>query len=357
MQQEISQYISALLYKNNTLCIPNFGTLELRHAPALLDQVQGQLSPPSKEIQFNEDLVMDDGVLLNYLVQQRDCSLAEAQNWLTKQVENIKSALQRREIIELAGIGRFFINFENKLQFIAESANYNTDSFGLQGIQAQAINRSLEEREHLVHQQQAANQPKTPPPAPKQKSWLAKNWWLLLLILIIAIALVFLLPLLQDKIKNSAPIANDIPKERLNTSPSKQLDEDQDDAAVDLNEALDVVEDELTTDESENTDTTDDIADETADDTQEAQSTLSPEEHTAIIAVGLFGNPENVEKLIERLAGMGYSPVSQAEGKLTRIGVSTRYEQESELDDLLKELQARVEKSAFVMYKDGVRVD
>ena len=107
MQQEIGQYITELLYKHNRLSIPGLGSLEMTHGNALLDQIQGQISAPGKEIKFNEHLVMDDGLLTNHLMVQKNWTLEQCQVWINKEIDHLKAALERREIVELAGLGRF----------------------------------------------------------------------------------------------------------------------------------------------------------------------------------------------------------------------------------------------------------
>jgi len=338
MQQEFGEYIKELLYKHQRLSIPDFGSFELVHAPALLDQVQTQLAAPSMDISFNDHLVMDDGILTNYLVKQKNWDVDQSQQWLKEQVNAIKSALDEREIVELKGVGRFFRNFEHQLKFVAENNNFNTDSYGLKKITAQAVNRTIAERKGAHSATPVIeNIPKVTTAKP---TWLRQNlWWVALLFLgAIALATYLFLP----KNTTAKPIV-DVPEERLNTSPSKDTDEQTAN---------------LTPGESQQN-TMDDEKEEVTltkeDDPPE--SVLAPEEHTAIIAVGLFSNKRNVQKLLEKLSKQGFSPISQDENGKTRVGVSIRFEEEQELQAVLKEVQRKQEKSAFVMYRDGVRVE
>jgi hypothetical protein len=76
----------------------------------------------------------------------------------------------------------------------------------------------------------------------------------------------------------------------------------------------------------------------------------------AIIAVGLFGDETNVQKMLARIERVDMEPFTSREGRLTRVGVQVRYQQESELAAALQRVKARIEDRAFVMEKEGKRV-
>ena len=84
--------------------------------------------------------------------------------------------------------------------------------------------------------------------------------------------------------------------------------------------------------------------------------TLAPDEHTAIIAVGLFGNEDNVQRLVQQLNEEGFAPTTTKEGKLTRVGVAVRYTEDGELQKTLNDLRRMHTESAFIMYRDGKKV-
>jgi len=343
MREELSQHIANLLYANNRLNIPGLGSFELTHAPALVDQVQGQVSPPAKAVRFNDNLVMDDGILTNYLMARRGWTLTQAKAWLEQEVATIKGALDRREIVEFPGVGRFFRNFEQQLQFVAENRNFNTDSYGLHPVAITAVARSAAEKSAVVPPPKPTIRPAAPPtpsPAASVTSWLAQyRWWFAGLagLLVLVVAALTFWP------TGEAPNDNltEVPRERLNASPSRDLadaDPPTDSPATSGQARPDVPPPSA----PEPTDT--------------EAPTLAPEEHSAVIAVGLFGNPDNVQKLLAQLAQEGYSPVSTKEGRNTRVGVSVRYDTEAELQKTLNELRRSHAKNAFILERDGKRV-
>ena len=349
MQQELSQYLAELLYHHDRLSVPGLGTFELSHAPALVDQVQGQVSAPAKQIRFNANLVLDDGLLVDIIHREKGWSLSQSNRWLAEQVGEIKAALDRREIVELPGVGRFFRNFENQLQFVAENVNFNLDSFGLQAVPGQLVARSVSEKIPAIQSKVA-----TPPPPPKAAKsastfngeWLRANLvWLIAGLMIVATFATFLLyPRSTDTEQptvNGEAIAK-VPQERLNASPTRVPDDET-----------------ATTDTAADGSTDDTTTEPTApeEDLDTEAATISPSEHTAVIAVGLFGNQDNVQRLLERLSKDGFSPISRPEGTNTRVGVNVRYSEERELQSVLREIRKDYASSAFIMTRDGREVN
>ncbi|WP_020534382.1 SPOR domain-containing protein [Lewinella cohaerens] len=349
MQEELGKYIADLLYQHDRLNIPGLGSFELTHAPALVDQVQGQVSAPTKAVRFNENLVLDDGILIDYLQQQNGWTLSTTQEWLRTRVEGIKKSLAQKEIVEIPGVGRFFRNFEQQLQFVAESENFNIESFGLQPVRGQLVQRSRVEK--IPASKPQASAPSTPvvKPAPAAgvradqvaggiAKWFQGNLtWLLGLSLAI-IALAIYLMFLRPGPTVSDPVA-EVPQERLNASPSKSTPPAQEDVAENDNTTTEKLPSAPSEEETNDLDT--------------EAPTMAAEEHTAVIAVGLFGNPDNVQKLMQRLSEDGYAPVSRKEGGNSRIGVSVRFTTEAELQQVLQEVRKDYAENAFLLSRDG----
>ena len=67
MQIDIGAYIADLLFQNSAVNIPGLGGFTTRYKTASIDHVQGKIAPPAKEIGFNKNLVLDDGILVNYI--------------------------------------------------------------------------------------------------------------------------------------------------------------------------------------------------------------------------------------------------------------------------------------------------
>lgn len=348
MQEEFSRYVASLLYQHQQLSIPGLGSFELAHEPALVDQVQGQVGPPSKKVSFNANLVMDDGLLVAKVQEMEALDAVAADAWIREAVDAIKKKLERREIVELPGVGRFYRNFEQQLQFVADQQNFNPDAYGLQPVQAYPVSRRPQEG--LTAKTTAGTPITSPSPPPASAASVSSSISSLfqrylpyigaIAFILVAVALYFLF------IRPDPPAAPDptvgLPEERLNTSPSRTIP-DEETAELSPDQPGDDPEAMETIPAEEDMDT--------------EAPTLAPTEHTAVIAVGLFGSESNVQRLVSKLFDAGFNAYTGKEGSLTRVGVQLRYEEEEDLQRTLRDVQEQFEESAFILYQDGERLE
>lgn len=179
MQIDLASHIERLLFLNDTLVIPGFGGFTATRSPATADYGSGTVSPPSKTLTFNENLTVDDGILVNDIAQSHALSLDEARRAVQDFVERTQALLNQREIVNLAGVGRLYKNYVQKIQFLPDATNFSADAFGLPPLQFSPIARSREVREQPAptYTEPAATTtaappppPYTPPPAPPEQS-------------------------------------------------------------------------------------------------------------------------------------------------------------------------------------------
>ena len=110
------------LFENNSLVVPSFGALTLKYSPSTIDHVQGLLNPPTKSINFDGNLVVNDGKLVDIIQKKHQVSSEEANRQIARFVNIMKDQLNRREMVNIAGVGRLYKDFENKIQFNAKLA-------------------------------------------------------------------------------------------------------------------------------------------------------------------------------------------------------------------------------------------
>lgn len=337
MQEALGRYLSELLFQQDQLAIPGLGTFELRPEPALVDQVQGQVGPPRRKLSFNAQRVLDDGKLVEYIARQRNITTGQAQEWLDKVLRQIKDALNEQEMVTLPGVGRLYRDYEKQVRFLTDNTNFNLDAYGLQPVAAEVIGR--------VPEPAAPAPPKPTAPAPPSpgvaagiSDWFQRNlpWIAILSVVIVAVAIFFLFIL--PRFKPAPDPTASVPRERLNTSPSRDSETASPQEGREEEDELDAAE------EAEA---------EGPPDTE--APTPAPDEHTAVIAVGLFSNKNYAERLVRRLAESGYNPVAEPEGGNTRVGILVRYSDEAGLRTELRNIQREWEDSAFVLSIDGVR--
>lgn len=139
---EIGKYISELLFKNNCVVIPEFGGFIMHPTPSFQSLENQTFNPPSKLLAFNQKLQQNDGILVNYIMQQQGLKYEQALHQIKLYVARIKEELRNNEVFELAEVGKFYHSLDGALQFKPTSSiNFDRDSFGLVPIHASPIIR------------------------------------------------------------------------------------------------------------------------------------------------------------------------------------------------------------------------
>ncbi|BAV94468.1 HU domain-containing protein [Ichthyobacterium seriolicida] len=141
----LGKYISELLYSYECVIVPNFGGFLTKEHQAVLDELSGTITPPTKKISFNINIKQSDGLLINYISRQRGISYSDASAGVNLEVENWRNNLDKIKSLSIENIGTFKLSTGGNLVFTPDdSFNYLINSFGLGPIHAPRINRNLE---------------------------------------------------------------------------------------------------------------------------------------------------------------------------------------------------------------------
>ena len=357
MNIDITPYIKELLFENNSLVIPSFGALTLDYAPSTIDHVQGLLNPPTKSIQFDENLVVNDGKLVDIIQQKHQVSTEEANQQIEKFVTIMKDQLNRREMVNIAGVGRLYKDFENNLQFIPDSTNFNKDAFGLPTVNFYPILREKVSADSIVPSGNTIPSYKYT----KKKYFLEwfkdyseENSWLP--IALIATFLIvtggfiiqksgFLSPnSMADKVVNESPIETTASQETA-FAINGENEGGQANAATTDEDAADFKADEALANNGSKE----------ADIIDTESSTLNPNQSIAVVSVGIFGNKANAQRRIEEVYEYGYDALPNKyvkKGKdLTQIGIQFAFESEEEFEETIKHIKLKF-KDAKVIRKE-----
>jgi len=140
----ISNYIQDLLYRYECVVLPGFGAFLTQKQSAYIDKDSNEFYPPNKVISFNRQLMKNDGLLANYITELEDVKYATANNMIQEFVFDLENSLQNEAKAELANIGKFYLDAEDKLQFEPfEKFNFLTQSFGLDSYKTTPVNREV----------------------------------------------------------------------------------------------------------------------------------------------------------------------------------------------------------------------
>lgn len=138
---KVDKHISELLYEHNCVIVPNFGGFVANYTPAKIHPTQHTFTPPSKNIVFNKNLIINDGLLANHIANTTKKSYPEAIHSIGHFVSSANSQLKNGEKVTIEAVGTLHLDVERNIQFTPSATNYLLDAFGLTQFQSPAIKR------------------------------------------------------------------------------------------------------------------------------------------------------------------------------------------------------------------------
>jgi hypothetical protein len=137
----LSDHLRPLLRDHDCVIIPDFGGLVAESVPARV-QPGGRhlLSPPTRQVAFNQALTRNDGLLVDALREHLGLPAAEAREALRQAVAALHHELQNQQRTELPGIGVFRQQPGRGLQFeYTGTDNLLAAAFGLPELTAHPV--------------------------------------------------------------------------------------------------------------------------------------------------------------------------------------------------------------------------
>lgn len=129
------QYIKELLYQQECVTLPGFGSFLTQTHPIKVNRFTGEFTPPSRTISFNRLIQENDGLLASYVAKREGVSYPDALVMIEKELQHWNRRLDRETMI-LPGIGEFSFNAENKLRFLPHGKiNFDANAIGLTAFQ------------------------------------------------------------------------------------------------------------------------------------------------------------------------------------------------------------------------------
>ena len=130
---EINQYVKELLLLNDCVIIPQFGGFVANYKPATIEN--NQFSAPTKEIAFNNKLISNDGLLINFISETERIDYFSAKQKLDAFVEETLLNLERNRNVYFEGIGYLHYDSRENLLFEPQvKQNLLIESYGLQSF-------------------------------------------------------------------------------------------------------------------------------------------------------------------------------------------------------------------------------
>lgn len=138
----IIKCLSELLLDHECVIVPELGAFITKEMPAMLDYVTGRLTPPSKEVAFNGQIVTDDGLFIGYLAERMDITTTKAAVMVHEFAMHSLAVLEVSGALRLDGMGVLTrVSDRNYIIQFDDDTNLLGDSFGLSTIKAQPVYR------------------------------------------------------------------------------------------------------------------------------------------------------------------------------------------------------------------------
>ncbi|MEM8909249.1 MAG: hypothetical protein AAGD05_15490, partial [Bacteroidota bacterium] len=339
--------------EHESVIIPDLGGIVSTYRPASIDNVQGLLHPPSKTLYFNSNLIINDGLLIGFLAKNNQLSDQEAKDRVAAYVEQTQATLERREIVVFPGVGRLYKDYENHLQFLQDSTNFNRNSFGLKSVQFYPILRNKETAITEAPTPQMHEPKSRARKEPALVAFLQSAMPLLAGLALVAFGLTFYMFEQEPSyVDVDPPQKRTVAETRVNQKPTRQQASIIN--TIDERNELEVPKEEPkmaepTTALSETPSEVDQESFDTEIDTESL--TIGPNQKEGVIIIGTYNFKSSVQKMVNEIYELGYDVYQKKKpgSKSTRVGIQFVYEDRQELNQVLSKVRQTIDERAWVL--------
>jgi len=132
---EISQHIKDLLFVHDRVILNGFGAFVAKYSPASVDKSTNTISPPSKEIIFDNESKNSGGLLEKHMAERENIAQDDASKQIEEFVKTVISKLKAGKKVKFPELGTFALDKDGKTVFLYEpTGNLLLDSYGLSKI-------------------------------------------------------------------------------------------------------------------------------------------------------------------------------------------------------------------------------
>ncbi len=373
MEIRIAEDIKELIYDHGSVVIPGLGSFTGDYKSASIDNVLGHLAPPALDIVFNPNNVLNDGVLLDYIKNKYHVLTHEGQKAIDTFTEDVVQTFKKHEIVVIPDVGRLYRDYSDKVRFLPENTNFNTDTFGLPTVQFYPVSRNkpdpiLEKTETVVATQKyqpevVATKPLVFPDSadnistpliPEHPLDLNLPFEIRKFIPALAVALLLILAFsiyLFTKSDTNAVVERQ--KLKVNEKPPKvennvgnggKQPTQQTPSTQNPSKPQDIASDKS----FKNTPT---VTNPPINSENSVGAVASKPQNQAVLIIGGFSNKINIKRLKTWISNNGYGIYERKSGGLTVIGAEVNYNSKKDLNNILNRFRNRFGDEVEVMRK------
>jgi len=131
---QLTKAINILLYTNDCVTVPEFGSFIINKFSSIYDENKGKFYPPSRRVSFNSKIKSNDGLIANFISKESGISYEDAVKKVHTEVVSWKKNLNEESLV-LKNIGELSYNADENIVFVPDlDSNHFLGSFGLPTI-------------------------------------------------------------------------------------------------------------------------------------------------------------------------------------------------------------------------------
>ena len=131
---QLSKAIYSLLYTNDCVTVPGFGSFIVNKFSSVYDEKSGKFYPPSRRASFNSKIKNNDGLLAKFISEKEGINYEVAVKNIHNEVISWKKKLNTESLL-LDNIGELSYNSDENIVFSPDlDSNHFLGSFGLPSI-------------------------------------------------------------------------------------------------------------------------------------------------------------------------------------------------------------------------------
>lgn len=155
--KNLARHIELLLRDNDCVILPGFGGFIAHDVPAYYVSEEGLYYPPSRSINFNADITMNDGMLAQSYMKSYQVDYARATYMVDMAIEELMDVLYEEGTVTLPRIGTITQDIHQSLQFapiqsgIASPVHFGLNTFGIKELsQLKREEEPAKDTEHTI---------------------------------------------------------------------------------------------------------------------------------------------------------------------------------------------------------------
>jgi nucleoid DNA-binding protein len=147
----LASEIKELILLNEGVILPGLGGFYTTYRPAEIHKESNVFQPPSMKVNFDSQMITDNGLLVSHIAQKNKFSEEDARLKVNEYIRELKNELHEKGMVSIEDVGTLSGSPEGELTFNAMAEkNYSIQSFGLLPVEVPHSMRPPETKPRFI---------------------------------------------------------------------------------------------------------------------------------------------------------------------------------------------------------------